>query len=407
MSVVAESIAAATPRSRSRWIRRAFCASSSRSISRSMRSAGPGERPAMLKLARASVWRRRSIEMSSPLTRAAMRARGSSREQDAPTAASNSAAVRMARTPSSCAAAVTRSEAAPEPLGLGPDFGQPRLYARRRAEQEHVGAAPRKKAVRHRSGNVVQLGLECGRVEDRQPAAIEDQVGGVGREVLAQHRLRAAPQHLAPDVAARHRNHLDRQRKLAEHGHELRGVADADEVLRHGGDDLLARQRPAAALDHGEVLGHLVRTVDVDGQLVDAVQVEDADAVLLQPLGARLRSGDRALDPVFYFCKRINVKIDGRAGSDAHDRVLDHVFQRRLGDLALELVLGHFFFTGGRSVQTPSKSSAAMPTDSLTVGCGWMVLPTSVASAPISTASAISLIKSPAPVPTMPPPITW
>src|ERR1041385_6238055 len=59
---------------------------------------------------------------------------------------------------------------------------------------------------------------------------------------------------------------------------------------------------------------------------------------------------------------------------------------------------------GGRSVQTPSKSSAAMPTDSLVVGWGWMVLPMSVASAPISTASAISLIRSPAPSPTMPPP---
>ena len=35
-----------------------------------------------------------------------------------------------------------------------------------------------------------------------------------------------------------------------------------------------------------------------------------------------------------------------------------------------------------------------------------MVLPMSVASAPISTASASSLIRSPAPVPTMPPPTT-
>ena len=47
-----------------------------------------------------------------------------------------------------------------------------------------------------------------------------------------------------------------------------------------------------------------------------------------------------------------------------------------------------------------------MPTDSLVVGCGWMVLPTSTASAPISIASAISLIRSPAPAPTIAPPIS-
>ena len=47
-----------------------------------------------------------------------------------------------------------------------------------------------------------------------------------------------------------------------------------------------------------------------------------------------------------------------------------------------------FFFTGGKSVQTPSNTSAAMPIDSPSVGCGWMVWPMSVASAPISIASA-------------------
>ena len=60
---------------------------------------------------------------------------------------------------------------------------------------------------------------------------------------------------------------------------------------------------------------------------------------------------------------------------------------------------------GGRSVQTPSNSSAAMPIDSPSVGCGWMVLPMSAGSQPISMARQTSLIRSPACVPTMPPPI--
>ena len=49
-------------------------------------------------------------------------------------------------------------------------------------------------------------------------------------------------------------------------------------------------------------------------------------------------------------------------------------------------------------------ASAAMPIDSPSVGCGWIVLPMSTSSAPISMASAISPIMSPACVPTMPPP---
>src|SRR6185295_6043222 len=128
------------------------------------------------------------------------------------------------------------------------------------------------------------------------------------------------------------------------------------------------------------------------------------EAVLLQPLGARLRCGDRACDAAFYCGQGVDEQVHGRSRANADDRIIDHMFQRRFRDQLLELVLRHFFFCGGRSVQTPSNNSAAMPTDSPSVGCGWMVLPMSVASAPISTASASSLMRSPAPVPTMPPP---
>ncbi len=56
-----------------------------------------------------------------------------------------------------------------------------------------------------------------------------------------------------------------------------------------------------------------------------------------------------------------------------------------------------------RRLRTPRR---AMPIDSPSVGCGWMVLPMSAGSQPISIARQISLIRSPACVPTMPPPIT-
>jgi len=143
--------------------------------------------------------------------------------------------------------------------------------------------------------------------------AVEDQIAVVGLVVLAQYRVRTALQHLAPDVAPRHRDHFDRQRKLAEHRHQFRGVANAHELLRHRGDDLLARQRAAAALDHVQVLGHFVGTVDIDIERVHAVQVEHADAVRLQPLGARLGCSHRAFDAALDRRQRVDEEIDGRA----------------------------------------------------------------------------------------------
>ena len=54
----------------------------------------------------------------------------------------------------------------------------------------------------------------------------------------------------------------------------------------------------------------------------------------------------------------------------------------------------------------PSNASAARATVSDSVGCGWMVSPTSAASAPISMASTASAMRSPAEGPTMPQPMT-
>ena len=59
-----------------------------------------------------------------------------------------------------------------------------------------------------------------------------------------------------------------------------------------------------------------------------------------------------------------------------------------------------------RSVSVPSNASAAIATVSESVGCGWIVSPMSAASAPISIASPTSAIRSPAFVPTIPPPMT-
>src|SRR5690606_23286603 len=91
----------------------------------------------------------------------------------------------------------------------------------------------------------------------------------------------------------------------------------------------------------------------------------------------------------------VNSRRTGRSMRTSHEAVRD----RRLGQRLR---------AGGSSVQAPSKSSAARPMVSPSVGWGWIVLPISVASAPISMASAISPIMSPAWVPTIAPPmIRW
>jgi hypothetical protein len=59
-----------------------------------------------------------------------------------------------------------------------------------------------------------------------------------------------------------------------------------------------------------------------------------------------------------------------------------------------------------RSVMVPSASSADSPSDSERVGCGWIVSARSSASAPISIASAISAMSSPALRPAIPAPST-
>ena len=48
--------------------------------------------------------------------------------------------------------------------------------------------------------------------------------------------------------------------------------------------------------------------------------------------------------------------------------------------------LSHHFRAGGKSVQLPCATSAAMPMLSPNVGWAWMVLPMSTASTPISIA---------------------
>src|SRR3984893_3848384 len=303
--------------------------------------------------------------------------------------------------------------------------GPPRERARRRAtvrselvrvespdagvgpDKDDVGAAIGEQSVGDDADDVVDLRFELDRIHDPHVLDVEDDVAVVGDEVRAQLRVAAELDQLVRGEAAGHGNHFDWQWEVPQYADQLRLVDDADEFLRHRGDDLFPGQRAAAALDHRAVLGHLVGAVDVDGQHVDRGELEHGDAVSLQPLCRLDRACHRTLDAMLDLGQLVDEKVGRRAAAHTDIGIVDDILDRFAGDQMFLLVLGHAFLrAGGRSVQTPSNASAENPIDSLSVGCGWMVLPISTASAPISIASAISLIRSPAWVPTMAPPTT-
>src|ERR1022692_347310 len=275
------------------------------------------------------------------------------------------------------------------------------------AYQNDVGAAIGEQAIGDDTDDVVDLRLERHRIEDSHVLDVENDVAVVGDEVLPELRSSAELDQLVRDEAARHRYHLDRQRKVAQHADQLRLIDDAHKPGCYRGDDLLPGQRAAPTLDHRAVLGHFVGAVDVNRKRVDGSKLEHRDAVTFKPIGGPDRACHRAPDAMLDLRQLVDEEVSRRAAADAEVGVVDDVLDRFASDLSLLLVLRHDFLrAGGRSVHTPSNASAANPIDSLSVGCGWMVLPMSTASAPISIASAISLIRSPAWVPTIAPPTT-
>ena len=94
------------------------------------------------------------------------------------------------------------------------------------------------------------------------------------------------------------------------------------------GDDLLAGERSAAALDQHAVLVGLVGAVDVEGEIAFRVEIEYRDPRRLQrergPLGTR----DRALKLDFTVFQLFDEFAHRRARSDAEDHALFDVGNR-------------------------------------------------------------------------------
>jgi hypothetical protein len=164
------------------------------------------------------------------------------------------------------------------------------------------------------------------RIRDLQVVDVEDLVAIVGREAQAQDRLAAEADEPPRDQRARHRDHLDRQRKAAEDRDQLGVVDDADETAAGRGDDLFPGQRAASALDQGQVAGSLVSAVHVERRSPASFRATSMPAnagVSCSP-----RRGNRTGDAVAA-AKRRDEMIDGGSGTHPDGHPVFEVFERR------------------------------------------------------------------------------
>ena len=146
-------------------------------------------------------------------------------------------------------------------------------------------------------------------------------------------------------MAAGHGDDFHRQREGAEHRHQLALVGDADEGLGHGGNDLLAGQGGAAALDQVQVFIAFIGAVDVELQVAGAVQVVHRDAMGLEARGGGVGAGHGAVEIHLVLGQGIDKEVGGGAGANADHALLVELWADEvhggLGHGLLELVLGH------------------------------------------------------------------
>ncbi|MNZ76599.1 hypothetical protein D3C78_951120 [compost metagenome] len=194
---------------------------------------------------------------------------------------------------------------------------------------------------------------------------IENDVAVIGQHALAVHRVAAELDQLARHVAAGHGDHFDRQREGTQHRHQLAGVGDADEGLGHGGNDLLAGQGRATALDQVQVLVAFVGAVDVELQVADGVQLIHRNTMTLQACSGRFGTGHGAVEGGLVLGQGVDEAVGGRTGADADDALVVELGQNEidsgLGDSLFELVLGHAGSEAGRSIVKARSIAAKTP----------------------------------------------
>src|SRR5207253_4766390 len=130
-------------------------------------------------------------------------------------------------------------------------------------------------------------------------------------------------------------------RKVSQYVDKLRLIDDAHELARDRGDNLLARERTAAAFDHRAVLGDFIGAVDVDGNVIDIVQVLDVDAMRLQSVCRFDRARNRTLDASFDLRELVDEQVGSRPRADADPSIVDNMLDCFSCDRPFLLVLDH------------------------------------------------------------------
>ena len=182
-------------------------------------------------------------------------------------------------------------------------------------------------------------------MRDREIVDVEDDVAVVRDHALAVDRVAAQLHQLAGHMAAGHGDDLDRQGKLPQGVHQLAFIRDADEPGRHRRHDLFPGEGRAAALDQLQGGIAFVRAVYIEIHLVDRVEIVDRDAVVFQPRGGGLGTGDRGVDQPLDARQGFDEQVCGRTRADTDHRVVfqqrPNVFQRRKRNRLFQLILAH------------------------------------------------------------------
>ena len=125
--------------------------------------------------------------------------------------------------------------------------------------------------------------------------------------------------------------------KAPSSGDELGRIRDNHHPFRGGGDDLLAQQRAAAALDQSELGIDFVRPVNGQIELQKVVQRGDRNAEAPCLTLSRFGSGDASNVKTRFdsLPDEIDEMAGGRAGAEAEPHAGPHEFKRALGRLPL------------------------------------------------------------------------
>src|SRR6202167_849621 len=90
------------------------------------------------------------------------------------------------------------------------------LHATGTTDDQQIGRARSEHPDGHHTGDLIEPRLQRHRIGDRHPVHVEYLVAVISGGALAPHRAAADALEAPGDIAARHRDHLDRQWKAAE-----------------------------------------------------------------------------------------------------------------------------------------------------------------------------------------------